>query len=461
MTPDATSLLCFKKANFNSSLVTGELFLDLEAVFYKKTSPTFQTVLALSEILEAIVLRNSLLMSSSDHILIMKNLNRQEIARLGGNDKIDWKYEMQHLGSANLLNPAITNYLYEKGILILDTEQEEDSEFRHFGEKIFAQQSSGDWLLKAIGFGAKNLKEKQHYELSFLRGFNNTVRLVSSNPEYWRMAIKAAPWMAKELREKRGFDYEWVHTLFEEVGIYLDFVKRRNLDFSDTPFMQPFIALQSGYSEDFVRRFYEELKKVRDEEIKRLLDLADSWYLYLPPLTVILFQRCKRMEDLPIEIVKLRDEFQDLRMSFSDFQEKYHNAQLIKEKMELKKDFLHSIELFRAKIKHPKRRIIKTLLDFSVEHSGDMIMGHLTGPAKAIARKALDLFYERKLFPWIHSFADLYERSLEIKENSHLYRDLFGPMVPSNVSEYELFAKNSLKLVRSCGREGITSSIVK
>jgi uncharacterized protein YeaO (DUF488 family) len=434
-------------SNFNSSLVTGELFLDIEAVLHKKTCPTFQTILALNEILEAVVLRNSLLMSSSDHILIMKNLNREEIAKLEGNDKVDWAYEMRNLGSANLINPAITNYLYEKGILILDTEQEEDSEFRHFGEKIFAQQSSGNWLLKAIGFGTKNLKEKRHYELSFIRGFNNTVQLVSSNPEYWRMAIKAAPWMAKEVREKRGFDYEWVHTLFEEVGIYLSFVKQRNLDFSDNPFMQPFIALQSGYSEDFASRFYEELKKVRDEEIERLLDLADSWYLYLPPLTVILLQRCKRMEDLPAEIVKLRDEFQDLRTSFSDFQEKYHNAQLIKEKMELKKDFLHSVEVFRAKIKHPKRRIIKTLLDFSVQHSGNMIMGNLTDPVKAIARKALDLFYERKLFPWIHSFADLYERSLEIKENSTLFGGLFGPMDTSNLKEYELFAKNSLELV--------------
>jgi hypothetical protein len=153
------------------------------------------------------------------------------------------------------------------------------------------------------------------------------------------------------------------------------------------------------------------------------------------------------MEDLPAEIVKLRDEFQDLRTSFSDFQEKYHNAQLIKEKMELKKDFLHSVEVFRAKIKHPKRRIIKTLLDFSVQHSGNMIMGNLTDPVKAIARKALDLFYERKLFPWIHSFADLYERSLEIKENSTLFGGLFGPMDTSNLKEYELFAKNSLELV--------------
>ena len=424
--------------NVNSSLVTGELFLDLEGVIHRKTSPTLQTIFSLNEILELIVLKNNLFMTSSDHILVLKNLNRSEIEKLGGIEQIDWAYEIRNLGSANLLKPIITTHLFESGILALDTEQEEDSEFMDFGQKIYERQwKSGDWLLKNIGFLTSSLEQKEFHEAVFLQGFYNTFQKVSSSPRYWKMAITAWPYLADDFKKKYGYDHKWMNNYYEQVGIYLDFAKQKNYDFNDSPFMQPFVALQARPSELFSKIFYEELKDTRDKNIKEDLKITAPWILFLPPLTTILLQRCNRLEDLPIEMIKLRNEFQNIRESFSKFQKEFNQAKRLKEKLEMKKDFLHSIEIFRSKIKGPKRRIIKTLLDFTVEHSSNALASDYGGPIKSLAKKLAELIYHRKVYPWIYSFADLYEKSLDIEADSNLIENLFGEVNFSNLEHYK------------------------
>ena len=432
--------------NINSSLVTGELFLDLEAVIHGKTSPTLQTIFALNEILELLVLKNSLFMTSSDHILVIKNLNRAEIEKLGGSEQIDWSYEIRNLGSANLLKPMITTHLYDTGILILDTEQDDDSEFRNFGQEIFKQQwKSGNWLLKTIGYDTPNLQQKEFYEAAFLQGFHNTYQRVSSDPVYWKMVITAWPHAAEDFKTI-GYDFEFMYKYYKQVGAYLDFAKHKNYDFNDSPFMQPFIALQVQPSDLFSKVFYEELKNTREHEVKNILELNEPWVLFLPPLTTILLQRCNRIEDLPMEMIKLRNEFQNIRESFSSFQKDFNDAKLIKEKIELKKDFLHSIELFRSKVTAPKKRFVKTVLDFTADHSVNALANDFSGPVKSIVQKISEFVYQKKICPWVCSFADLYEKSLDIDVNSNLIEKVFGEVNLDNLDYYKSFGKVSASL---------------
>lgn len=432
--------------NINSSLVTGELFLDLEAVIHRKTSPTLQTILSLNEILELLVLKNHLFMTSSDHILVLRNINRSEVEKLGGPGQIDWNYEIRNLGSGNLLKPMITNHLFDAGILILDTEQDDDPEFRDFGQEIYKQQwKSGNWLLKSIGYDTPTLEQKEFYEASFLQGFYNTFQRVSSDPMYWKMAITAWPHAAEEFR-KVGFDFEFTYKYYKQVGVYLDFAKQKNYDYNDSLFMQPFIALQAQQSDLLSTVFYEKLKNTRKYELKNILEINEPWVLFLPPLTSILLQRCNRIEELPIEMIKLRNEFQNIRESFSSFQKEFNEVKLIKEKIELKKDFLHSIELFRSKVTAPKKRFIKTVLDFTADHSAIAFKKDLSGPVKPIVKKIAEYIYEKKIYPWVCSFADLYEKSLDIDASLNLIEKLFGEVNLYNLDYYKSFGKASASL---------------
>lgn len=431
----------------NSSLVTGELFLDLEMVLYNKTAPSLQTILSFDEIVEQVVLKDQLLMSASDHILILKNINRNEIENLGGNSNIDWEYEINNLGSANLNKPQFTNILADKKILILDTEQNEDSRFKKFGQEIFSEQWQRSWNLKNIGFGIEDSKLKNDYELAYLQGFNNSF-ISNPNRQFWLMWIKSLPDLGPDLKKSSNIDYMWLYNYFKQVEIYLNFSKAQGLEFSDNPFMQPFIALNSLPSQNFINIFYKNLKEIRNEELNHFFELQESWICYLPPLSAILLERCDKLEDIPYELVNLRKEFKNIRKSMQKFQIKFNDSKTIQDKYEIKKEFEESMNLFTQKVKNPKGRIIKTVLDFAVEQPGSAIKRDFTGPINLIVKKLAEYAYYKKIYPWVNSFADLYGESLQIREDKNLYEKLFGQIDFKSFKEFETFANNSNQLIK-------------
>lgn len=426
--------------------MTGELFLDLEMALYKEVVPSLQTILGLNEIVELVVLKNELFMTASDHILVLKNLNRDIITKLGGNDQVDWNYEIENLGNANLRKPLIIGSLFDNDILILDTEYKDDPKFREFGKKIFLEQWKGNWINKNIGFGIKDVETKFNYELSWLRSFNDTFKYVSHDPEYWLMSIKAAPDLAPVLNEGKNNLME-TYQFFKQVELYMNYTKGNKLEFSDSVFMQPFIALNSRPRENFTNIFHERLKKIRNQDIKYLFGLQDTWIYYLPPLTSILLDRCQKLDDIPDELINLRNEFKNLRNALTKFQMNFDKASTIKDKIDLKKEFKESMDLFSNKVQRPKGRFIKTILDLAVEIPGSTVKKDFSGPINAITKKVTEYFYYRKIYPWVNSFTDLYGKSLEIRDDKNLYENLFGEINFKNFREFEIFAKNSEKLI--------------
>jgi len=413
-----------------------------------RTTPSLQTIINLNEIVELVVLKEKLLMPTTDHILILKNLNYKKIQELGGNEVINWEYEIRNLGKDNLDKPIITNSLYEAGALVLDTEQNEDEEFRKFGEQLYTQQWSGDWLVKAVGLQVSDRLVKDLFEREYIRGLNNFITS-SQDPVFLKMFILAAPDLISShphLKETK-YDYSWMYRFYKEVEIYARFAKKKNTGFSDTSFVQPFVAFNFQHSDSFVDIFYSKLKEVRNAQIRQFLELQHPWLYHLPPLTAILLQRCKTLEDLSSELIKLRNEFSNLRDSLTKYQKQYEEADTIREKIELQREFQNSIHLFMRKVTGGRKRIVKTILDFTFDQSDSVIRQDFSGPIKAIVGRVIDYVYHRRLYPWMNSFLDMYDRSLALQSDINIYEKMFGEINLDHLGELELFAKNSAKLL--------------
>jgi len=413
---------------------------------YGKVVPSAVTILNLNEIVELVVLKEKLLMPSSDHIVILKNLNSQKIKDLGGNDALDWKYEIKNLGKAHLDKPIMTNSLFDAGVLVLDTEQQEDKDFRDFGDRLYSQQWQGEWLLKSVGLDWK--ESSDIIEVEYIRYMNSFLKQ-SPDPVYLRMLILATPDLASSHPHlKKGkYDASWMFHFYKEVQFYSAFARRKSLGFTDNVLMQPFVAFNFQHSENFIDIFYRQLKETRDKQITELLDLEQPWIYSLPPLTTILLQRCRTLEDLPAELIKLRGEFKNLRESLTKYQKSYEEAVTIKGKLELKREFQNSIDRLMRKVTRGKRRIMKTIIDFAVDLSDSMIREDFVGPGKVILGKLVEYVYDRRLYPWVNSFLHMYDESISIKSDLNLYEKIFGDINLEHFSELELFAQNSNKLL--------------
>jgi hypothetical protein len=222
----------------NSSLVTSDLFRGLEFLMYGKVVPSAVTILNLNEIVELVVLKEKLLMPSSDHIVILKNLNSKKIKDLGGNDAIDWNYEIKNLGKAHLDKPLITNSLFDAGILVLDTEQKEDKDYRDFGDRLYSTQWQGNWILKSVGLNFE--KSSDIIEIEYVRYMNGFLRQ-SSDPLFLKMLILAIPDLLSDKPHLKGSKYDatWMYHFYREVQVYSEFARRKSLGFTDTVLVQP------------------------------------------------------------------------------------------------------------------------------------------------------------------------------------------------------------------------------
>jgi len=167
----------------------------------------------------------------------------------------------------------------------------------------------------------------------------------------------------------------------------------------------------------------------------------------LPPLTSILLQRCKSRDDLPIELIKLRREFRFLRESLAKYQREFEEAQTIREKMDLKRDFQTSMDLFARKTRGRRKRIAKILMDFAIGQSDALIRKDFSGPISVIIGKFADYLYSKRICPWMNTFLDLYDRSLRIGPEATDYEKIFGKVNLNYLSEFQLFAQNSQKFL--------------
>lgn len=429
----------------NSCLISGELFLDLELAMYGKIRPTPQTLLNLSEIIELVVLKDSLLIPTVDFLVLINALNWDRLQGLGA-EEIDWEHELINPGKGRLRHPMFLTLLDDEGVLVHSVGSQ-DKEYEELGNTLFHRLQKGKWRPKTPAM-MRGQRRRETFELRYVRGFNEAFRHISSNPLYWKLQILAAPYAARYYKERFGVDLSWAYQNYIEAKLYVTCARKRNLGFSHTILMQPFVALNHQPSKSLVQIFYDRLKDLRDKQIKRLLELQEPWTHTVPPLTSILLQRCKTREELPTELIRLREEFKSLRESLATFQKQSEEAETLKEKLELRKDFQNSLDLFTRRAKVRRKRIMKTLIDFALEQTDSLARKDLGGPISVVAGKIADHIWSKKLYPWVNSFLDLYNRSLDIRLDTHFYEGLFGEINLNHLSEFELFARNSVRLLK-------------
>ena len=429
----------------NSSLVSGELFLDLELAMYGRIRPTPQTLLNLNEIVELVVLKNSLLIPTVDFLVLIDALNWDRLQRLGA-EEIDWEHELTNLGKGRLRHPMFLNLLDDEGILVHGLGSQ-DKEYEELGDVLFGRLRKGIWRPKTPAM-MRGQQRREAFELKYVRGFNEAFRVISSNPLYWKLQVLAVPYAAPYYKKRFGADLTWAYENYQEAKAYAIYARKRNLGFSHTILMQPFVALNHQPSKSFVQIFYDRLKSLRSRQIKRLLELQQPWTHAIPPLTSILLKRCRIREELPTELIKLRGEFKPLRESLTAFQKQFEEAETLKEKLELRNDFQSSLDLFTCKAEVRRKRIMKMLVDFALEEADSLASKNLSGPISVVAGKIADYIWSKKLHPWVNSFLDLHNRSLDIRPDGHFYEKLLGEINLSHLSEFELFARNSIRLLK-------------
>ena len=74
----------------NSSIITDDLFLNIELIMHDKARPSLQFMLNLDEIVELVVLKENLLMTSFDLIMLINALNWEKLEKLEKNIKRDF-----------------------------------------------------------------------------------------------------------------------------------------------------------------------------------------------------------------------------------------------------------------------------------------------------------------------------------------------------------------------------------
>lgn len=434
----------------NSAVVTCELFLDLELAMHDKTRPTPHTILNLNEIVELVVLKEKLLMPSVDLLIVINALNWDKL-RNGRVDEINWQKELTQWGKGELKHPVFMSLLDDEGILV-HSAGSDDGQYRQLQDTLLRRLQDKKWQIKSAAMMGDQHK-REAFDLKYIRGFNDAFHLISPNPLYWKFQVLTAPHTAAYHKKRFGSDLTWAHGYYQAVKIYATFARRRKLGLSDTILMHPFVALNSQPSESFVDVFYKRLKDTRSRLLQELSELQQPWRHSVPPLTSILLQRCRTRDDLPMELIKLRDEFKCLRQPLTEFQKEFEEAPTIREKLELKNDFQNSLDLFTRKAKMGRKRIVKVLIDFALDEADSVVRKDLTGPVSLLMRKVADYVYSRRLRPWVNSFLDLHNRSLEIGEEAEHYERILGGVSWAHLSEFELFARNSRRLLDLCQRQ--------
>ncbi len=429
----------------NSSIITDDLFLDLELIMHDRIRPSLQGMFNLNEIVELVVLKENLLITSLDFIILVNALNEDKSGELEKMTGDDWVQELVNPGKGNLRKPIILSLLDEEGILVYDTGEAQNKEYKELGKTLWGHFKKGEWSIKTPVMSASNIEKREELELGYVKGFNKSFKYVSSDPLYWKMAILGASYV--KYKKQFGPGLSWVYEFYEQVQPYTDFAKRNNLGFSDTILMHPFVSLSYQPSVNFIEIFYRNLKDLRNEQIQEVLELQQPWTYHLPPLTSILLQRCKSRDDLPIELIKLRREFRFLRESLAKYQREFEEAQTIREKMDLKRDFQTSMDLFARKTRGRRKRIAKILMDFAIGQSDALIRKDFSGPISVIIGKFADYLYSKRICPWMNTFLDLYDRSLRIGPEATDYEKIFGKVNFNYSSEFQLFAQNSQKFL--------------
>lgn len=182
---------------------------------------------------------------------------------------------------------------------------------------------------------------------------------------------------------------------------------------------------------DLSRSFYNEVALIHKLRLNQLERFSKSYFIYIPPLLSILLQRCKKREHLPEQLLKLRNEFSDLRREMAIYEDELQKHSKLKDKLDIIEDMEESRKKLVEKISGSKKTsIIRRIWSVVKDKS-------LWTMFTKLADIVLQWDENRLLISRVSRFVDIYNLSLEIEEYDKLLVKIFG----HNSINYETFEK--------------------
>lgn len=192
------------------------------------------------------------------------------------------------------------------------------------------------------------------------------------------------------------------------------------------------------------------LKKLHDINIEELVKFSGYRKIPIPPLVPILLSQCKTIDDIPDKLLQLRIDYQELRYSFLNYEQKISESKNLKEQFAINKEYSSFWEAFSRKNKINTNRLMFHFWDLgkesniidSIENvvdsgSFDDFVGDLNFTklgTKGIG-KLMEYFKDRKTlnrFKGITNLWDLFQKSPTLENQVKDFERIFGITVDIN-----------------------------
>ncbi len=202
------------------------------------------------------------------------------------------------------------------------------------------------------------------------------------------------------------------HGITEIPGIYNAMFGRIDYNFT---YLYNCISKNNKKNSDFLKV----IDKVRFESGKELSNALKNTYICLPSIISIVLDRSKDLEDIPNQILLLRDEMSEFRKKYTDLECTLRREKSFKAKLEILNEIKYLSKYFESDIKsNKKRRIVQKTIDL-LEPSTNSI---ITNTVKL----TLENLYNSKLELKLASCYDLYKKSIDVEDNIYSLERLFG-----------------------------------
>lgn len=188
----------------------------------------------------------------------------------------------------------------------------------------------------------------------------------------------------------------------------------------------------------------ETLKKLHDINIEELVNFSGYKKIPIPPLVPILLSQCKTIDDIPDKLLQLRNDYQELRHSFLNYEQKISESKNLKEQFAINKEYISFWEAFSRKNKISKNRLMFQFWDLgkeskiidSIENvvdsgSFDNFVGDLSFTKLGVkgANKLIEYFKDRKAlnrFKGITNLWELFQKSPTLENQVKDIERIFG-----------------------------------
>ncbi|MFV5695203.1 hypothetical protein ACM55G_07180 [Flavobacterium sp. LB3P122] len=194
----------------------------------------------------------------------------------------------------------------------------------------------------------------------------------------------------------------------------------------------------------------ETLKKLHAINIQELVNLSGYRKVSIPPLVPILLSQCETIDDIPDKLLQLRNDYQELRYSFVNYEKKISESKNLKEQFEINKEYSLFWEAFSRKNKINTNRLMFHFWDLgkesniidSIENvvdssSFDDFVGDLSFTKLGVkgVGKLMEYFKDRKAlsrFKGITNLWDLFQKSPTLENQVKDLERIFGLKVDIN-----------------------------